>query len=68
MPAYAIARLQASAPHPDIDEYLERLSGTLKPYGGHYLVHGKPHEVKEGRGLRPGFTRQRHAGRQSARQ
>ncbi|TQM29702.1 DUF1330 domain-containing protein [Nocardia bhagyanarayanae] len=48
MTAYVIAHLQDAAPHPDIAEYIERLPGTLAPYGGRYLVHAKQHEVKEG--------------------
>ncbi|MER7452637.1 DUF1330 domain-containing protein [Nocardia beijingensis] len=48
MTAYVIAHLQDAAPHPEIADYMERLSATLEPYGGHYLVHATPHEVKEG--------------------
>jgi len=48
MPAYVIAHLQDAAPHPEIAEYIERLPGTLEPFGGRYLVHGTQHETKEG--------------------
>ncbi|MFF5895969.1 DUF1330 domain-containing protein [Streptomyces argenteolus] len=48
MPAYAIAHLQDAAPHPEIAEYVERLPATFEPYGGSFLVHFTPHEVKEG--------------------
>lgn len=48
MTAYAIAHLQESAPHPEVAEYIGRISGTFAPYGGQYLVHGTQHEVKEG--------------------
>ncbi|MEU3878189.1 DUF1330 domain-containing protein [Streptomyces sp. NPDC029704] len=48
MPAYAIARLQAAAPHPDIADYIERISATFAPFGGRFLVHVTQHEVKEG--------------------
>ncbi|WP_436738418.1 DUF1330 domain-containing protein [Streptomyces sp. BBFR102] len=48
MPAYAIARLQDAAPHPDIAEYIERLPATFTPYGGRFLVHATPHETVEG--------------------
>jgi uncharacterized protein (DUF1330 family) len=48
MTAYAIAHLQEASPHPEIAEYIERISGTFEPYGGRFLVHGMPHEVKEG--------------------
>ncbi|MFI6869899.1 DUF1330 domain-containing protein [Nocardia sp. NPDC050406] len=48
MPAYVIAHLQEATAHPDIAEYVERLPATFAPYGGRYLVHATPHEVKEG--------------------
>jgi uncharacterized protein (DUF1330 family) len=49
VPAYAIAHLQEAAPHPEIAEYIERITATFEPYGGRFLVHGAQHEVKEGR-------------------
>lgn len=54
MPAYVIAHLQESAPHPEIAEYMERIPATFEPYGGRFLVHATRHEVKEGRW--PGFV------------
>lgn len=48
MPAYAIAHLQESAPHPEIADYMERIPGTFRPYGGRFMVHATKHEVKEG--------------------
>lgn len=48
MTAYAIAHLQEAAPHPEIAEYIARITATFEPYGGRFLVHGSPHEVKEG--------------------
>ncbi|MFJ8790758.1 DUF1330 domain-containing protein [Streptomyces sp. NPDC102462] len=48
MPAYAIAHLQEAAPHPEIAEYIERITATFEPYGGRFLVHGMRHEVLEG--------------------
>ena len=48
MTAYVIAHLQESAPHPEVAEYMERISGTFAPYGGQFLVHATQHEVKEG--------------------
>ncbi|MFS4106242.1 DUF1330 domain-containing protein [Streptomyces sp. PD-S100-1] len=48
MTAYAIAHLREAAPHPEIAEYIERISGTFEPYGGRFLVHGARHEVTEG--------------------
>jgi uncharacterized protein (DUF1330 family) len=48
MPAYVIANLQDAAPHPEIAEYIERITATVEPYGGRFLVHVMQHEVKEG--------------------
>ncbi|CAL9496336.1 DUF1330 domain-containing protein [Streptomyces griseomycini] len=48
MPAYAIAHLRDAAAHPEIAEYIERITATFEPYGGRFLVHGAQHEVKEG--------------------
>ena len=48
MNAYAIAHLQDADPHPDIAEYIERITETFEPFGGRFLVHGTPPEVKEG--------------------
>lgn len=48
MTAYAIAHLHNTEPHPEVVEYIERIQGTLDPYGGRFLVHGTQHEVKEG--------------------
>jgi uncharacterized protein (DUF1330 family) len=48
MPAYAIAHLRPAAPHPEIAEYIERITSTFRPYGGRFLVHGSQHEVMEG--------------------
>lgn len=48
MSAYAIAHLQHVEPHPDIADYIERITATFEPFGGRFLVHGAAHEVKEG--------------------
>ena len=40
--------LQDADPHPEIVEYIERITGTLEPYGGRFLVRATQHEVKEG--------------------
>ncbi|MEV4743264.1 DUF1330 domain-containing protein [Streptomyces sp. NPDC049555] len=48
MTAYAIAHLQAAAPHPEIAEYIERITSTFAPFGGRFLVHAAQHEVMEG--------------------
>ncbi|MGW2635712.1 DUF1330 domain-containing protein [Streptomyces sp. NPDC001348] len=54
MTAYAIAHLRDATPHPEIPEYIERISATFEPYGGRFLVHAAQHEVKEGSW--PGFV------------
>ncbi|WP_431927925.1 DUF1330 domain-containing protein [Amycolatopsis tucumanensis] len=48
MTAYVIAHLMPAEPHADIAEYLERIQSTLDPFGGRFLVHGAPVEVREG--------------------
>ena len=46
--AYAIAHLRNPQMNPDVLEYLDRIQGTLDPFGGRFLVHGATVEVKEG--------------------
>ncbi|MFF8864846.1 DUF1330 domain-containing protein [Streptomyces sp. NPDC015139] len=48
MTAYVIGHLREAAPHPEIAEYIARITATFEPYGGRFLVHGAQHEVKEG--------------------
>ena len=48
MSAYALAHLRHVDPHQDVLEYMERIQGTLDPFGGRFLVHGAEVEVKEG--------------------
>ncbi|MDT0548097.1 MULTISPECIES: DUF1330 domain-containing protein [Streptomyces] len=48
MTAYVIAHLQEAAPNAEIAEYIERITATFEPYGGHFLVHATRHEVLEG--------------------
>ncbi|MER7366833.1 DUF1330 domain-containing protein [Nonomuraea wenchangensis] len=48
MSAYVIAHLQEAAPHPEIAEYMERISATFEPYGGRFLVRGAQRKVLEG--------------------
>ncbi|MGO4748506.1 DUF1330 domain-containing protein, partial [Streptomyces sp. 2MCAF27] len=45
MSAYVIGHLREAAPHPEIAEYIERITATFEPYGGRFLVHGTQHEV-----------------------
>ena len=48
MPAYALANLRRVEMGPGIAEYLERIDGTLEPFGGRFIVHGGEVEVLEG--------------------
>lgn len=49
MKAYAIAHLRNVVMGPAIVEYLERIDGTLAPFGGRFIIHGGRAEVLEGR-------------------
>jgi len=46
--AYALAHLHNPNVTSDVVEYLERIQATLDPFGGRFLVHAPPVEVKEG--------------------
>ncbi|WP_433440892.1 DUF1330 domain-containing protein [Nonomuraea sp. CA-141351] len=49
MTAYALAHLRPQAkPHEEVYEYMERIQATLDPFGGLFVVHGAPVEVREG--------------------
>jgi uncharacterized protein (DUF1330 family) len=48
MPAYAIAHLRTVRFGPDIVRYLELIDATLEPFGGRFIVHGGPVDVREG--------------------
>jgi uncharacterized protein (DUF1330 family) len=48
MTAYAIAHLWSVDMGPDIVRYLERIDATLEPFGGRFVVHGGPADVREG--------------------
>ena len=48
MSAYAIAHVHSITVGPDIVEYLQGIDATLAPYGGRFLVHGDPADVREG--------------------
>lgn len=48
MPAYAFAHLRDNSDHPDVIEYIDRIQGTLDPFGGRFLIHGASLEVMEG--------------------
>jgi uncharacterized protein (DUF1330 family) len=45
---YAIGILKDVEVGPEIVEYLERIDATLAPYGGRFIVHGGPKDVREG--------------------
>ena len=48
MTAYAVAHLRHVDMGPDIVAYLERIDGTLAPFGGRFVIHGGPVEPLEG--------------------
>lgn len=48
MSAYAVARLTDVAMGEEIVAYLKRIDATLKPFNGHFLIHGGPVERLEG--------------------
>ena len=48
MKAYGIEILSDVEMGPAIVEYLERIDGTLAPFGGRFIVHGGPADVREG--------------------
>jgi uncharacterized protein (DUF1330 family) len=49
MTAYGLAHLRPPAVLPEeVFQYLERIQATLDPFGGRFLVHGAPVEVREG--------------------
>jgi uncharacterized protein (DUF1330 family) len=47
MKSYAIGILKDVQMGPQIVEYLERIDSTLAPYGGRFIVHGGPADVRE---------------------
>jgi uncharacterized protein (DUF1330 family) len=48
MSAYALAHLRTPTINDDTLEYIERIQGTMDPYGGRFLVHGSDVDIKEG--------------------
>ncbi|MFD4368212.1 DUF1330 domain-containing protein [Rhodococcus sp. NPDC058521] len=48
VPTYAIAHLRTVDLGDGIVEYLERIDGTLAPFGGRFIVHGATPDVREG--------------------
>ena len=48
MTAYALADLRTPQINADVLDYIERIQATMEPYGGRFLVHGVPVEVREG--------------------
>ncbi|WP_158888059.1 DUF1330 domain-containing protein [Amycolatopsis anabasis] len=49
MTAYGLAHLRPPPVLPEeVYQYMERIQATLDPFGGKFLVHGAPVEVKEG--------------------
>ena len=48
MRAYAVAVIRETRFGPEIREYLQRIDGTLAPFGGRFRIHGGPYEPVEG--------------------
>ena len=48
MTAYAIGHLTEVRMGPGVVRYLEGIDATLAPFGGRFIIHGEPPEVKEG--------------------
>ncbi|WP_455362429.1 DUF1330 domain-containing protein [Streptomyces sp. SYSU K21746] len=48
MTAYAIGHIRPEQLNEEIFAYMERIQGTLAPFGGHFIVHGATVEVLEG--------------------
>lgn len=48
MTAYAVAIIHETRLGPEIRRYLELIDETLKPFSGHYRIHGGPYETVEG--------------------
>lgn len=48
MTAYGIGVLRHVRFGQDIVDYLDRIDATLEPFGGRFVVHGAPPEVREG--------------------
>jgi uncharacterized protein (DUF1330 family) len=49
MTTYAVAHLQDVELCPAIVEYLEKIDGTLAPFGGRFIIHGGRVEQLEGK-------------------
>jgi uncharacterized protein (DUF1330 family) len=48
MTAYAVAHMRSVDPNAEVREYLERIDGTLAPFGGYFVVHGDLPQPLEG--------------------
>ncbi|MCC9308067.1 DUF1330 domain-containing protein [Kitasatospora sp. RB6PN24] len=48
MTAYALGNLHSVDFGPQIIEYLERIDATLEEFGGRFIVHGNPIDLREG--------------------
>ena len=48
MATYAIGIINDVARVPQIIEYLERIDATLRPYDGHFIIHGGTNQMFEG--------------------
>lgn len=49
MTTYAVGQLRDVQMNDGIVDYLQRIDATLEPFKGHFIIHGGPREVLEGR-------------------
>jgi uncharacterized protein (DUF1330 family) len=48
MASYAVGVLEQVRMGPPIVEYLEKIDETLRPFDGHFIIHGGEQDVREG--------------------
>ena len=48
MATYAVGIINDVERGPQIIEYLERIDATLRPYDGHFIIHGGTNQIFEG--------------------
>jgi uncharacterized protein (DUF1330 family) len=48
MAAFADAIVSETRFGPEVQQYLERIDETLRPYGGKFVIHGGPYHKVEG--------------------
>lgn len=46
--AYALAHLKNPTTNEEVLDYIERIQATMDPFGGRFIAHGPPVDVREG--------------------